>query len=183
VAKIEHVDAVIALMKRVRQIRQYQETPVSREAIDQLLEIARWTGSARNTQPWRFIVIDDKTILRRISQLRTPINWLAGAPVAIAIALNPESGVTGVFDEGRVSERVLIGANLLGLGGGTAWFGDDAQEAEAKKILGIPEEMIARSVIAIGHPITSKDPRPNPAQGGRKPLSEIVGWNRYGPPR
>lgn len=177
--KIENIDAVIALLKRVRQVRQYQDRPVPREAIDQLLEIARWTGSARNTQPWRFIVIDDKETLRRISRVRTSINWVADAPLAVAITLTAESGVTGVFDEGRVSERVLIGANLLGLGGGTAWFGNDEQEAEAKRILGIPEHVVARSVIAIGYPVTSKDPRPNPAQGGRQPISEIVRWNRY----
>jgi nitroreductase len=179
VAAFETIDEVFARLKRVRQIRQYEPTPVSSEAIDQLLEIARWTGSARNTQPWRFIVIDDKEILRRISQLRTPINWVAEAPLAIAIVLTPESGATGTFDEGRVSERLLIGATLLGLGGGTAWFGGEEQEAEAKRILGIPEAMVARSVLAIGHPVTSQDPRPNPAQGGRKPVSELVSWNRF----
>lgn len=178
-AAFETMDDVFARLKQVRQIRQYEPTPVPRAAIDQLLEIARWTGSARNTQPWRFIVVDDKEILRRISRLRTPINWVAGAPLAIAIVLTPESGVTGVFDEGRVSERLLIGATLLGLGGGTAWFGDDEQEAEAKRILGIPEPMVARAVLAIGHPVTSRDPRPNPARGGRKPISDLVSWNRF----
>jgi multiple sugar transport system ATP-binding protein len=49
-----------------------------------------------------------------------------------------------MYDEGRVTERLLIGARLLGLGGGTAWFGDAAQQARGKEILGIPAERTAR---------------------------------------
>src|SRR5438046_478700 len=78
------------------------------------------------------------------------------------------------YDEGRVSERLLIGAHMLGYGGGRAWFGDDAQQAEAKRILGIPSERTARSMVTIGRPTSSKDPRPNSRTGGRKPLSELV---------
>jgi nitroreductase len=79
-----------------------------------------------------------------------------------------------------VTERLLIGAHLLGLGGGTAHFGDEGQRAEAKRILGIPAERAARSVVAIGRPTSIKDPRPNPRPGGRKPLPEIVSYERWG---
>jgi nitroreductase len=167
-------------IRKVRQARLYEPRPVSDEVLTQLLEIARWTGSSRNTQPWRFIVIRDPEQLRRISQLRAPINWVAGAPLAIAIVLDGESPVTEAFDEGRVSERLLIAARFLGLGGGTAWFGDEAQEAEAKRILGIPTDRAARSVVVIGYPTTTKDHRPNPALAGRKPLAQLVSYDRFG---
>jgi nitroreductase len=178
-AALANAQDVTAELKKVRQIRQYKPDPVPQDVLDELLEIARWTGSARNVQPWRFIVINNKEILRRISQIRTPINWVADAPLAIAIALNGYSITTEAYDEGRVSERLLIGARLLGLGGGTAWFGDDNQQNEAKKILGIPAELNARSVLVLGYPVTSKDPRPGPAASGRKSLSEIVRYNSY----
>ena len=84
------------------------------------------------------------------------------------------------YDEGRVSERLLIGAHLPGLGGGTAWFGDRAQQARGKEILGIPEEKTARSVVVLGYTTTSKDPRPGAAAGGRKPLAEVVSYGRFG---
>ncbi len=170
---------VTRALKHVRQSRQYKPDAVAQDVVDELLEIAQWTGSARNVQPWRFIVINDKDKLKAISQVREAINWVAGAPLAIAIALNGYSVTTEAYDEGRVSERLLIGAKLLGLGGGTAWFGDEAQQAEAKRLLGIPAEINARSVVVLGYPITSKDPRPNPAVSGRKPLSEIVRYNQY----
>lgn len=167
-------------LRRVRQIRQYTPEAVSDDLIEELLQIARWTGSSRNSQPWHFIVITDREQLRRISEIRTPINWVAGAALAIAIVLNGASEASEAYDEGRVTERLLIGAHLLGLGGGTAWFGDAAQQAQGKAILGIPADRTARSVVTIGHPVTSKDPRPGAAAGGRKPLGEIVSRERFG---
>src|SRR5688572_33225234 len=114
---------VIEELRKVRQIRQYRPDPVPEDLVQELLEIARWTGSSRNTQPWHFIVITDKAQLAQISQIRTPINWVADAPLAIAIVLDGANNVSEPYDEGRVTERLMIGARLLGLGGGTAWFG------------------------------------------------------------
>ena len=169
---------VTEALKKVRQARQYAPDPVAGDVLTELLEIARWTGSSRNTQPWYFIAINDKEQLRKISQLRTPINWVAEAPLAIAIVLNGGNEASEAYDEGRVTERLMIGAHILGLGGGIAWFGDAQQQADAKKILNIPAERTARSVVVLGYPTSVKDPRPNPAQAGRHPLSELVSYNR-----
>ena len=174
-----HVDAVEEVRK-VRQARLFEPRPVSDDVLATLLEVARWTGSSRNTQPWEFVVIRDKEQLRRVSELRPPINWLADAPLAIAIVLKGESDLSEAYDEGRLTERLLIAARLLGLGGGVAWFGDAAQQAEGKAILGIPAEKVSRQVIAIGYPTTLKDHRSNANIGGRKPLSELVSYDRYG---
>lgn len=165
---------VTAELKEVRQTRQYKQEPVPDKVLNELLEVARWTGSSRNTQPWHFIVVTDKAMLRQLSQIRTPINWVADAPLAIAIVLKGENESSEAYDEGRVTERLFIAAKALGLAAGTAWYGDEGQQAEAKKLLGIPAERTARSVVALGFSTTSKDPRPGAVEGGRKPLSEIV---------
>jgi nitroreductase len=176
---------------RTRQNRRYTPEPVSDEVVAQLLQIARWTGSFANSQPWHFIVVRDRDVLRRISGLRPIMSWLADIPIAIAIVIDPAgagraydaTGTTQAYDEGRVTERLLIGAHILGLGGGTAWFGGDAQEAEAKRILGIPAERTARTLVAIGHPTSGSDPVRELMTGGRKPLSEIVSYERWGGPK
>lgn len=175
-----NVQDVLEQIRKVRQVRQYRPEPVSEDALNEVLEIARWTGSSRNTQPWHFVVVRDKDTLRQVSQLRPPINWVADAPAAIAIVLDGDNQTSEAYDEGRVSERILIAAQILGLGGGVAWFGNADQEAEAKRLLGIPAERTARSMVTIGHPLTAKDPRPNPAQGGRKQMSEVVSYERFG---
>jgi nitroreductase len=179
-ATISNAGEAARELLKVRQARLYERTPVPDDVLNQLLQIARWTGSSRNTQPWEFIVIDDPEQLRKISELRTPINWVADVPLAIAIVLTGGSEASEAYDEGRLTERLLIGAHLLGLGGGTAWFGDDAQQAQGKEILGIPAERTARSVVALGYPTTTKDHRPNPAVSGRRPLAELVSHNTYG---
>jgi nitroreductase len=171
---------VVEAIRTVRQARQYSPEPVSADDLETLLQVARWTGSSRNTQPWHFIVVDDKDTLKAISQLRDPINWVADAPMAIAIVLDGELRLSEAYDEGRVTERLLVAARMLGLGGGVAWFGDADQVKEGKRILGIPEERTARSVVVIGHVTSTKDTRPNANIGGRKPMSEIVSHNRYG---
>ena len=177
---VSNAAEAVEAVRTVRQVRQYRPDPVPDDVLAALLEVARWTGSSRNTQPWRFVVVTDKERLRQISEVRTPINWVAGAPLAIAIVLDGKNPISEAYDEGRITERLLIAARLLGLGGGTAWYGDEAQQAQAKRILGIPAERTARSVVVIGYPTTTKDPRPNPVEGGRKPLAEIVSYERFG---
>ncbi|HUG15851.1 MAG TPA: nitroreductase family protein [Thermomicrobiales bacterium] len=179
-ARLPNAAEAIAEINKVRQARQYTSRKAPDRVVNDLLEIARWTGSSRNTQPWEFIAITGKDQLRKISELRAPIAWVAEAPLAIAVVLDGQSEVAEAYDEGRVIERLLIGARLLGLGGGAAWFGDDAQQAEAKKFLGIPQERTARGVVAIGYPKSIKDPRPNPATPGRRPLAELVSYDRMG---
>jgi len=167
-------------IRRVSQIRQYSSEPVPDDVVDQLLELARWTGSAKNSQPWRFIVVRDKDRLKKIAALRPPIGWLAGAPIGIAIVLQGAEGMFGAYDEGRLTERLLTGATMLGYGGGTAWFGGPTHDAEAKRILGIPDDLTARQIVMIGRPISNKDPRPSGPMRGRKPISELVSYDRWG---
>jgi nitroreductase len=171
---------VVEQIRTVRQARLYRPDPVPADVVEELLQVARWTGSSRNTQPWSFVVITDGEQLRRVSELRPPINWVADVPLAIAIVLDGANIPSEAYDEGRVTERLLIGARMLGLGGGIAWFGDESQEAEGKRLLGIPAERTARSVVAIGYPTTTKDHRPNRNIPGRKPLSECVSYDRWG---
>ena len=153
------------------------------DVVRELLELARWTGSSKNTQPWRFIVVRDKQRLKALSVLRPNINWLAQAPLGIAIVLEGANAIDLAYDEGRLTERLLTGANLLGYGGGVAWFGEPAQQAEAKRILGIPEELTSRQIVMIGRATSTKDPRPTGPPRGRKPLEELVSYERWGAPK
>lgn len=170
-------------MRRVPQIRQYAPDPVPDEVVAELLELARWTGNSRNKQPWHFVVVRDHESLRTIASLRPNINWAAAAPVGIAIVLDGADAISEAYDEGRVTERLLTGARMLGYGGGVAWFGEAKHQAEAKRVLGIPETKVTRQMVLIGRPLTTKDPRPYGPKPGRRPLAEIVSYERYGKQR
>ena len=167
-------------IRRISQIRQYASEAVPDDIVDELLELARWTGSSKNTQPWRFIVVRDKERLRKIAALRTNINWAAAAPLGIAIVLDGADALSEAYDEGRLTERLLTGANLLGYGGGVAWFGEATHQAEAKRILGVPNDRTARQIVMIGRPTSTKDPRPTGPPRGRKPIAELVSYDAWG---
>lgn len=167
-------------IRRVHQIRQYAPDLVPDDAVDQLLELVRWTGSSKNSQPWHFVVVRDREKLRKIAALRPNIGWAATAPLGIAIVLDGANPLSEAYDEGRVTERLLTGATMLGYGGGVAWFGEAQHQTEAKKILGIPAERTARQIVMVGRPTSREDPRPTGPGRGRRPLGELVSFERFG---
>lgn len=166
-------------LREVRQRRSYENEPVADELIHELLEVARWSGSSRNTQPWHFIVITDKDVLAKLGALRPNITWMEAAPLAIAIVLDHADAT---YDEGRVTERLLIAATFLGLGAGTAWFSEPEKIEIAKQLLGVPAEKALYSVVVIGHPVRGGDDLLGRTAVGRKPLADIVSYGRYGEP-
>jgi nitroreductase len=173
------VDALRPI-RRVSQVRSFTDETVSDDVVFQLLELARWTGSAMNSQPWKFIVIRDRETLRKIASLRPPMGWVAAVPVVIAIVNDGAHPMFEAYDEGRLTERLLTGATLLGYGGGVAWFGEPQHQAKAKGILGIPESLSARQIVAIGRPMSRADSRMPDLARGRKPLGNLVSIERYG---
>lgn len=174
-----HPDAIRAL-RAVRQNREYTDQPVSQEDLAKLLEVARWSGSSQNTQPWHFIVITDKDALRTIGEQRPNIGWVGESPLAIALVLNGSNPPSEYYDEGRVTERLLIAARELGLGAGTAWIGDEPQQTAIKTLLGVPQDRILRSVVVIGHPQPGATHKLGRTTSGRKPLEEVVSYGTFG---
>lgn len=176
---IANLETVRALRK-VRQNREYTAEPVSPEDLHELLEVARWSGSSQNTQPWHFVVVTDKETLRTIGEQRPNIAWVGESPLAIALVMNGSNPPSEYYDEGRVTERLLIAARELGLGAGTAWIGDEPQQTAIKKILGVPQDRILRSVVVIGHPQPGATHKLGRKTAGRNPMDEVVSWGTFG---
>jgi nitroreductase len=170
----------IAFLRGLRQIRQLSPEPVPDEALQDILEVARWTGSARNIQPWDLIVIRDRSTLQtlgRIEGSHAPHLVNAGAGIALVMSGDLEHPEFDTYDEGRLSERIMLAAAADGLGSAIGWFRDGAAE-EAKRILGVPPERLLRTVMSIGFPdIEGHTQRTRPTQP-RKPLSDIVHYER-----
>src|SRR5688500_14730897 len=99
---------LIRIIRTVRQARQYRPDAVPESVVAELLEVARWTGSSRNSQPWHFVVVTEKGQLRAISELRTAINWVAEAPLAIAIVLRSEEHTSELQSPCNLVCRLLL---------------------------------------------------------------------------
>ncbi len=169
---------VIDTMNKVRQSRVYLDKPVSKEDLGTLLEVAQWTGSARNTQPWHFIVVQEAETLGKLAALRSNIDWVVNVPVAIALVFDGHDTVLESFDEGRIYERLAICAKSLGLGAGTAWFLGEEEESAAKELLGVPQDRTMHSLVALGYVDNDANQLPGRNYAGRKPLDEIVSYEK-----
>jgi nitroreductase len=165
----------------VRQFREFTDQQLEQGELDAIAEVARWSGSSANSQPWRFIVIRDVTTLRRIAKVGSPeTRSLETATAAIAITLPDERGraIGHAFDEGRAAERILIAASLLGLGAGISWIRTEVRD-EVRQILGLPGDRLLRTVVALGHP-TEAARRPKSAPGkARLPRDEVILQGRW----
>jgi nitroreductase len=170
---------VIEFIRRQRQTRQFTEEAVSNADLQALLEIARWTGSAGNSQPWKFIVVRDAERRAALAASQPHTDFLKDAPLVIAPVMLTGNAYEDGYDEGRVSERILLAASALGLGAGVVWFYEPAAIAKAREILNVPEGESLQSAIGIGHPAPA-DPNKPKRTNPRKSLEELVIWERYG---
>jgi len=171
---------LIALLRSLRAVRQFRPDPVPQEVVNSVLEVARWSGSASNHQPWEFVVIRKRETLQALAAVEGYAGHLAGAPLGIVLVMVGESGQfeQETFDEGRLSERIMLAAAAFGVGSSIGWFRRSG-EAAAKEILGVPAERLVRTAISLGYPDEeARRSRPKHAQA-RKPLSDIVHEERY----
>lgn len=171
----------LRLLRRTRQYREFTAEPVDRAALDALADVARWSGSSRNNQPWRFIVTTDEAVLRRLWTIGIPqTRALETATAAIAIVLPADDSheIGNAFDEGRAAERILIAAGMLDLGGGIAWV-QSAVRGAVGEVLDLPSDHFIRTIVALGHP-TDAARRPKSAAGSaRLPRGETVFEERW----
>jgi nitroreductase len=177
----ENAQNLVNFLKRLRAVRQFRPDPIPQEIVDAVLDVARWSGSASNTQPWEFVVIRNKDTLRVLSKVEGFASHLAGASVGIVLVMAGEQGRVEheTYDEGRLSERIMLTAAAYGVGSSIGWFRRSGM-TDAKAILGIPQERLVRTVISMGYPDEdARRARSKPAQA-RKPLTDTVHDERYG---
>jgi len=164
-----------------RSVRHFTGRPVSREQIDQILDVARWTGSARNRQPWRFRAVTDKAVQQRLSHLGQYAGHLANAPVTLVLLSADDGHLDTAFDLGRVAQTISLAAHAAGLGSCLATLYPDDNVAEASRILGLEPGWRAQHAMSLGYPATSHRLSPSAIPAGRLPLTTLV--THQSPPR
>lgn len=167
------MEALKAIKTR-RSIRKYKKVSVPDDLVERILDAARWAPSSKNAQPWKFIVLKDAEVRRRLSELLPYGKFLADAPSGIAVIVDPNVSSRPVEDGAAATENILLAAHALGLG--ACWIGSYgiANEGKAKDVLGVPSEQRLLSVIALGYADEAPYPR------SRKSLAEITFVNKYG---
>ncbi len=176
------MDAYLALVGK-REARRYEDRPIPDEALTKILEAGRATGSSRNRQPWRFIVVADRARLREVGGLVARPANVAECSVAVAVAmLNPRAA----FDAGRAAQNLMLAAWALGIG---TCPNTPTDERALARLLRLPDDAIIPTVLSLGYPAPGEHrPRPKAdparvlARINRLPLAEVVHRESYRAP-
>jgi nitroreductase len=171
------VEDRVTFLRSLRAVRSFRPDPVPQEVVDDILEVARWSGSASNRQPWELVVIRDKDTLGALARVEGYAHHLADAPLGIVLVMAGARAEQETYDEGRLAERVMLAALAHGVGSSVGWIVGSGRDA-AREILGVPEGRMVRTAISLGYP--DEGARRRRAGQARKPLSEIVHEERYG---
>lgn len=175
----------LELARARHSVREYQDRPVERGKIERCIEAARLAPSACNSQPWRFIVIDDPALRGRVaretfSETVTFNRFVMSAPVIVVIVcergkISAQFGSLlknkrfNLIDIGIAAEHVCLQAAEEQLGTCIlGWF----NEARIKQILGIPRLKRIGLLIALGYPANHTRNAKT-----RKPLDQILTYN------
>lgn len=148
--------------------------------LERILQAGRRSGSSRNSQPWHFVVIQDRQRLAALSRCGRFAQHLAGAAAAIVVAMND---ARHAFDAGRCAQNMMLAAWSMGVGSCPATLHDAAR---ARSVLGVPDRMAVAMALSFGYPHPGgRGPLERAvlrilAGRGRKPLASMVSWEQFG---
>ena len=168
------MDVMLAVASR-REVRDYSDRVIPDDAVLRILEAGRISGSSKNRQPWRFLVVEDPDRREQIAEAVYAPDNVRGATLVIAIAVSGKGPTS--FDAGRAAQNMMLTAWNDGIGACPNGIADaDAIE----RVLGLAEGEHAVTVLTLGYPAHPRDPERHPAEGwiaraDRKPLDEVVG--------
>ena len=167
---------VLEAIKKRQSVRSYQDKEIPEDILQQILEAGRLAPSAKNTQSWKFIVVRDKTLRKKLVPACKDQEFVGEASVVIAgCGTNPDYVMSNgehaySIDLAIALEHMSLEAASLGLG--TCWIGSFYQD-QVKEILGVPERVRIVNLLILGYP-KKLGPKTK-----RKPLSEIVCYDKY----
>jgi nitroreductase len=162
---------VFEAIRTMLAVRTYQATPVPEATLHRVVEAGRLTGSAKNLQPWHFVVVRERETLRQLGRLARTGAHVAQAAAAIVVAIEPSP--FAVSDASRAIQSMLLAAWGDGIGGN--WVGFGGLE-DARALLGIPSSLEVLAILPLGYPagVTGRGKK------RRKPLASVAHRERYG---
>ena len=164
------MDALTALTTR-RSVRQFDGRPVPREALEKIVDAARLAATARNEQPWEFIVVTQPERLRMFATLTDYGRFMAGGGACMVVFCKDTKYY--LEDGCAATENILVAATALGIQ--SCWVaGDKKSYASAvAKLAGVPEGYKLVSMIALGY---ETKPAPMPK---KRDLKSVLHWEQY----
>jgi nitroreductase len=166
---------VLDVIRKRYSCRAYQDRPVEREKLEQILEAARLAPSAKNLQDWRFVVVTDRETKRKLAQAANNQTFLQGAgAIIVACTVSDEvmrcGQAVGPIDVAIALEHIALQATELGLA--SCWIGSFYPE-RVRPIVGIPENVAIIELMAVGYPADSTK------EMNRQPVEKVVCYEKW----
>ena len=176
---------LMEVLRTLRAVRRFSSEPIPADALRAILEVARWTGSAKNTQPWELVVVREREVLARLAQLGSYAGHLAEAQLAVVLVMER---ATQAFDAGRLAQNIMVAAWAQGVGSCIGSLFPEENEQQAKVLLGVPPTRSMHTAISLGYPAGAEARRLRSAPSGtraavpigRKSLEDLVSWEQFG---
>ncbi len=153
-------------IKQRRSVRKFKTTPVAKEHIEQLIDAGRLAATARNDQPWEFVVVTNPETRKQIAALTDYGKFIAEAPVCIAVFCKPTKYY--LEDGSAATENILLAATALGLG--SCWVAGDKKPYCAKiaELLQVPLDykLVGYSAAPVSTP-------------PKRSLAEVIHWEKF----
>jgi len=168
----------LRFLRGLRAVREYTSEAIPDDVLSDILEVGRWSGSASNRQVTEVVVVTDREVLRRMSELG--VRPAAGAAATLVVVVpDDERRELHVFDNGRLVERLLLAAKALGVGGNIATLKEDGPKIIGE-LLGVPGDKRVWTVVTLGYvDREARRARPRNPNAGRKSMGEFARWEKY----
>src|SRR5712691_10640426 len=140
-----------AFLRSLRAVREFQRKPIPEDVVQDILEVARWSGSASNRQFAEIIVVRNRDTLQELASLGGYVGHVRGAALVMVLVMPGDWPEGETFDEGRLAERIMLGAWAHGVGSSIGWLSTEGRK-DAKRMLGVPAKSVVRTVISLGYP-------------------------------
>jgi len=164
------MDAFEAISTKL-DVREFASKKVPGETKRKILEAARLTGSSMNTQHWRFVLVQDRSNLKRLAADSMTGKWVVGADFAIVVLIDPKVPGSSI-DAGRVVQDMQLAAWNFGVASGIY---SGVGEPSLRKDYAIPDSLKPAVVLGFGYP-----KRKILGKKNRRPMEELVFSERYG---
>ena len=164
------MDAYRAVVDK-RDQRSFLDRAIPDDALRRILQAGRMTGSSKNAEPNRFVVVRDRERRRAIGAMRSFGRWLADAAVVIVIAQTQEHE----FDAGRCAQNMMVAAWNDGIGSCPA----HVPEEELRVLLRIPSGVSINRVIGFGYVDPRRAAAPASVARRRQPIEELAHYETW----
>lgn len=161
----------IEAIKTRRSVREYSDKEISKEDLKQIIDCARMAATARNIQPWQFVVVRDSVKLAKISELAPNGSFIKGANAAVIVF---SEDTKYYLEDGSASIcNIMLAAHALGIG--SCWIAGDKKPycEDIKKLFNAPVEMKLVGMVSLGYAKEAV------AEKEKKSVDEVLKWESF----